>query len=137
MIHVFIKYILKIFKPLFQDIDRPEIFENIHNVSVFCAVFHPYEGLFLSCSEDKSIRLSGYRRLKIERTYYKKHQCFWALTSCPTSNMFAAGHDGGLLVFTVIDTVLIYLRLWQVLLIQVHVTLLLQYILFYLQANWT
>jgi len=72
---------------------------HINNVS--CVLFHPRKPLILSNSEDMTIRvwdLSRRLSLKIFRRDHEKDR-FWTMTAHPEQNLFAAGHDRGLIVF--------------------------------------
>ena len=70
-----------------------------HTNNVSSALFHPKQDLIISNSEDRSIRVwDSSKRLGVF-TYRKEHDRFWILTSHPTKNLLAAGHDSGLIVF--------------------------------------
>jgi len=72
-----------------------------HLSNVSCAMFHPRKPLILSNSEDKTIRVWDVTRrisLKIFRRDQDKDR-FWVLAAHPEQNLFAAGHDSGLIVF--------------------------------------
>ncbi len=71
-----------------------------HYSNVSCCLFHPRQELVLSVSEDKTIRAfdlakhgSSSLKMKLE------HSRFWILVAHPKLNLFAAGHDDGLLIF--------------------------------------
>ncbi|OBZ67766.1 Coatomer subunit alpha-2 [Grifola frondosa] len=57
---------------------------HFNNVST--ALFHPKHELIVSCGEDKT-------------TFRREHDRFWVLAAHPELNLFAAGHDNGLIVF--------------------------------------
>uniref|UniRef100_A0A914GSP6 Coatomer WD associated region domain-containing protein n=1 Tax=Globodera rostochiensis TaxID=31243 RepID=A0A914GSP6_GLORO len=59
-----------------------------HYNNVSCVIFHPKAELILSNSEDKSIR-----------NFRHENDRFWVLASHPSLNIFAAGHDNGMMVF--------------------------------------
>lgn len=72
---------------------------HIGNVS--CVLFHPRKPLIISNSEDKTIRVWDLTRrisLKIFRRDHDKDR-FWIMCAHPEQNLFAAGHDSGLIVF--------------------------------------
>merc|ERR1712137_540050 len=72
---------------------------HLNNVS--CVLFHPRKPLILSNSEDMTIRVWDLGRrvsLKIFRRDQDKDR-FWTMTAHPEQNLFAAGHDRGLIVF--------------------------------------
>uniref|UniRef100_A0A8C5IR19 Coatomer protein complex subunit alpha n=1 Tax=Junco hyemalis TaxID=40217 RepID=A0A8C5IR19_JUNHY len=70
-----------------------------HYNNVSCAVFHPRQELILSNSEDKSIRVWDMSKRTGVQTFRRDHDRFWVLAAHPNLNLFAAGHDGGMLVF--------------------------------------
>ncbi|KAI3654581.1 hypothetical protein MP228_000635 [Amoeboaphelidium protococcarum] len=71
---------------------------HLNNVS--CALFHPkLEGLVLSNAEDKTIRVWDVTKRSCLASFKRESDRFWVMAAHPTLNMFAAGHDNGLLVF--------------------------------------
>ena len=70
-----------------------------HYNNVSCVVFHPKQDLILSNSEDKSIRVWDLTKRTCLNTFRRENDRFWILVAHPTQNLFAAGHDGGMLVF--------------------------------------
>ena len=70
-----------------------------HFNNVSCVLFHPRQELILSNSEDKSIRVWDVAKRSGVQTFQREHDRFWILTAHPTVNLFAAGHDTGLIVF--------------------------------------
>ncbi|ELV10581.1 Coatomer subunit alpha, partial [Tupaia chinensis] len=70
-----------------------------HYNNVSCAVFHPRQELILSNSEDKSIRVWDMSKRTGVQTFRRDHDRFWVLAAHPNLNLFAAGHDGGMIVF--------------------------------------
>eukprot|EP00057_Strongylocentrotus_purpuratus_P019118 XP_011673592.1 PREDICTED: coatomer subunit alpha isoform X1 [Strongylocentrotus purpuratus] len=70
-----------------------------HYNNVSCAIFHPRQELILSNSEDKSIRVWDMSKRTCIQTFRRDHDRFWVLTPHPTLNLFAAGHDSGMIVF--------------------------------------
>ncbi|KAI8377703.1 coatomer protein alpha subunit [Radiomyces spectabilis] len=69
-------------------------FNNVSN-----AIFHPRQELILSDGEDKSIRVWDMTKRTAVATFRRDHDRFWVLTAHPELNLFAAGHDSGLIVF--------------------------------------
>lgn len=72
-----------------------------HYNNVSCVLFHPRQELLLSNSEDKSIRVWDMAKRTCLHTERREHERFWVLTFHPTLNLFAAGHDSGMLIFKV------------------------------------
>jgi coatomer protein complex subunit alpha (xenin) len=70
---------------------------HINNVS--CALFHPKQELIISNSEDKSIRVWDMSKRQGVQTFRREHDRFWILAVHQESNLLAAGHDGGMIVF--------------------------------------
>lgn len=55
--------------------------------------------LILSNSEDKSIRVWDVVKRTTLYTFRREHDRFWIMTAHPTLNLFAAGHDCGMIIF--------------------------------------
>ncbi|KAI8140852.1 coatomer protein alpha subunit [Fennellomyces sp. T-0311] len=70
-----------------------------HYNNVSSAIFHPRQELILSDGEDKSIRVWDMTKRTSLATFRRDHDRFWVLTAHPELNLFAAGHDSGLIVF--------------------------------------
>ena len=70
-----------------------------HYNNVSCVVFHPKQDLILSNSEDKSIRVWDLTKRTCLNTFRRENDRFWIMVAHPTQNLFAAGHDGGMIVF--------------------------------------
>ncbi|KAE8254731.1 hypothetical protein A4X13_0g3299 [Tilletia indica] len=70
-----------------------------HFNNVSSALFHPHQELIVSDGEDKTIRVWDMGKRTAVQTFRREHDRFWVLTSHPTLNLFAAGHDNGLIVF--------------------------------------
>ncbi|XP_018332981.1 coatomer subunit alpha [Agrilus planipennis] len=70
-----------------------------HYNNVSCVLFHPRQELILSNSEDKSIRVWDMTKRTCLHTFRREHERFWVLTSHPSLNLFAAGHDTGMIIF--------------------------------------
>lgn len=72
-----------------------------HYNNVSCVIFHPRQELLLSNSEDKSIRVWDMTKRTCLHTERREHERFWVLTAHPSLNLFAAGHDSGMVIFKV------------------------------------
>lgn len=70
-----------------------------HFNNVSAALFHPKHELIVSCGEDKTIRVWDLAKRTAVQTFRREHDRFWALAAHPELNLFAAGHDSGLIVF--------------------------------------
>ncbi|KAJ2726253.1 hypothetical protein GGI07_000730 [Coemansia sp. Benny D115] len=70
-----------------------------HYNNVNSALFHPRRDFILSDSEDKTIRVWDTTRRTLIQTFRREQDRFWCLTAHPELNLFAAGHDNGLIVF--------------------------------------
>ncbi|KAK4519191.1 TFIIH complex serine/threonine-protein kinase subunit kin28 [Mucor velutinosus] len=67
--------------------------------NVWGAIFHPRQDLIISAGEDKAIRMWDLTKRTAVSSFKRDHDRFWVLTSHPELNLFAAGHDNGLIVF--------------------------------------
>ncbi|XP_006463326.1 hypothetical protein AGABI2DRAFT_73371 [Agaricus bisporus var. bisporus H97] len=70
-----------------------------HFNNVSSALFHPKHELIVSCGEDKTIRVWDLAKRTAIQTFRRDHDRFWYLAAHPNLNLFAAGHDSGLIVF--------------------------------------
>lgn len=70
-----------------------------HFNNVCCVIFHPRQELILSNSEDRTMRVWDMSKRNCLMTVRREHDRFWMLAAHPEQNLFAAGHDTGLLVF--------------------------------------
>uniref|UniRef100_A0A7E4ZSM4 Coatomer subunit alpha n=1 Tax=Panagrellus redivivus TaxID=6233 RepID=A0A7E4ZSM4_PANRE len=70
-----------------------------HYNNVSCTLFHPKADLIISNSEDKSIRVWDAQKRTNLQTFRHENDRFWVLAAHPTLNLFAAGHDNGMMVF--------------------------------------
>ncbi|EJD51205.1 coatomer subunit alpha-2 [Auricularia subglabra TFB-10046 SS5] len=70
-----------------------------HFNNPYSVLFHPKQELILSAGEDKTIRVWDMSKRTAVQTFRREHDRFWALTGHPELNLFAAGHDSGLIVF--------------------------------------
>ncbi|XP_055957036.1 coatomer subunit alpha isoform X2 [Patella vulgata] len=90
-----------------------------HYNNVSCCLFHPRQDLILSNSEDKSIRVWDMSKRTGVQTFRREHDRFWVMAAHPTLNLFAAGHDNGMIIFklekerpasTVYNNILYYVK---------------------------
>ena len=89
-----------------------------HFNNVSCCIFHPRQEILLSASEDKTVRVWDMHKrtcLKVLRCVAhmsdefqwamasRRHENdrFWVVAAHPTENLFAAGHDSGMIVFKI------------------------------------
>ncbi|TIA89441.1 hypothetical protein E3P99_02081 [Wallemia hederae] len=70
-----------------------------HFNNVSSALFHPRHELIISNGEDKTIRVWDMSKRAAVQTFRRENDRFWVLTAHPELNLFAAGHDNGLIVF--------------------------------------
>jgi coatomer protein complex subunit alpha (xenin) len=70
-----------------------------HFNNVSCVLFHPRQELILSNSEDKTIRVWDMAKRTGIQTFRREHDRFWILAAHPELNLFAAGHDSGMVIF--------------------------------------
>uniref|UniRef100_T1J5P8 Coatomer subunit alpha n=1 Tax=Strigamia maritima TaxID=126957 RepID=T1J5P8_STRMM len=70
-----------------------------HYNNVSCTIFHPRQEMIISNAEDKSIRVWDMAKRTCLHTFRREHDRFWILVAHPTLNLFAAGHDGGTVIF--------------------------------------
>ena len=70
-----------------------------HYHSVTSCVFHPSQEIMVSCAEDKTIRVWDMSKRSLISTYRKEAERFWIVAAHPERNLFAAGHDNGLILF--------------------------------------
>jgi coatomer subunit alpha len=91
-----LKYYNSIFKAWEVDTCRG------HYYNVSCVLFHPRQELILSNGEDKSIKVWDMNKRTCLHTYRRENDRFWIMAAHPTLNLFAAGHETGLIVFKVV-----------------------------------
>jgi len=70
-----------------------------HFNNVSSAFFHSKHELIVSCGEDKTVRVWDLGKRNAIQTFRREHDRFWVLAAHPNLNLFAAGHDSGLIVF--------------------------------------
>ncbi|KAI4251891.1 MAG: hypothetical protein LQ352_004597 [Teloschistes flavicans] len=62
-------------------------------------LFHPHQDLILSVGEDKTLRLWDLNKRTAVQSFKRENDRFWVLAAHPEINLFAAGHDNGVMVF--------------------------------------
>ncbi|KAH8903871.1 Coatomer, alpha subunit [Coniochaeta sp. PMI_546] len=62
-------------------------------------LFHPHQDLILSAGEDKTIRVWDLNKRTSVKTFKRENDRFWVIAAHPEINLFAAGHDNGVMVF--------------------------------------
>lgn len=72
-----------------------------HYNNVSSVLFHPNAELIISNSEDKSIRVWDMSKRTSLHVFRHDNERFWVLAAHPSLNMFAAGHDNGMIVFKI------------------------------------
>lgn len=72
-----------------------------HYNNVSSVLFHPKQELILSNSEDKSIRVWDMQKRTCLQTFRHENDRFWVIAAHPSLNVFAAGHDNGMIVFKI------------------------------------
>ncbi|CAJ0573308.1 unnamed protein product, partial [Mesorhabditis spiculigera] len=72
-----------------------------HYNNVSAAIFHPRADLMLSVAEDKSIRIWCLAKRTMLHAYRHEVERFWCITAHPKLNLFAAGHDNGMIIFKI------------------------------------
>ncbi|KII68296.1 Coatomer subunit alpha [Thelohanellus kitauei] len=70
-----------------------------HYNNVCCAVFTSRGNTIISASEDKSIRVWDGSRQVFLSTMRRENDRFWMVAVSPNSNVIAAGHDSGFVLF--------------------------------------
>ena len=62
-------------------------------------LFHPHQDLILSVGEDKTIRIWDLNKRLAVQSFKRDTDRFWVIAAHPEINLFAAGHDTGVMVF--------------------------------------
>lgn len=62
-------------------------------------LFHPHQDLILSAGEDKTIRVWDLNKRTAVQSFKRENDRFWVIAAHPEMNLFAAGHDNGVMVF--------------------------------------
>ena len=70
-----------------------------HFANVSACLFHPHQDLLLSVGEDKTVRVWDLNKRTSVQSFKRENDRFWVLAAHPEINLFAAGHDNGVMVF--------------------------------------
>ncbi|KAK0307450.1 hypothetical protein LTR01_005450 [Friedmanniomyces endolithicus] len=70
-----------------------------HFQNASACLFHPHQDLILSVGEDKTIRLWNLNTRTLVQSFKRENDRFWVIAAHPEINLFAAGHDNGVMVF--------------------------------------
>ncbi|KAK4948512.1 hypothetical protein LTR28_007419, partial [Elasticomyces elasticus] len=70
-----------------------------HFQNVSACLFHPHQDLILSVGEDKTIRMWDLNKRTSVQSFKRENDRFWVIAAHPEINLFAAGHDNGVMVF--------------------------------------
>ncbi|KAF2857962.1 hypothetical protein K470DRAFT_222364 [Piedraia hortae CBS 480.64] len=70
-----------------------------HFQNVSACLFHPHQDLILSAGEDKTIRVWDLNKRTFVQQFKRENDRYWVLAAHPHINLFAAGHDNGVMVF--------------------------------------
>lgn len=70
-----------------------------HFQNVVSCLFHPHQDLIISVGEDKTIRVWDLNKRTSVQSFKRENDRFWVIAAHPQINLFAAGHDNGVMVF--------------------------------------
>lgn len=70
-----------------------------HFQNVTGCLFHPHQDLILSAGEDKTIRVWDLNKRTAVQSFKRENDRTWVIAAHPEINLFAAGHDNGVMVF--------------------------------------
>ena len=70
-----------------------------HFQNASAALFHPHQDLILSVGEDKTVRVWDLNKRTPVQSFKRENDRFWVIAAHPEINLFAAGHDNGVMVF--------------------------------------
>lgn len=70
-----------------------------HFQNVSACLFHPHQDLILSVGEDKTVRVWDLNKRTSVQSFKRENDRFWVIAAHPEINLFAAGHDNGVMVF--------------------------------------
>ncbi|KAL5042920.1 hypothetical protein BDW71DRAFT_133023 [Aspergillus fruticulosus] len=70
-----------------------------HFQNASACLFHPHQDLILSVGEDKTIRAWDLNKRTSVQSFKRDADRFWVIAAHPEINLFAAGHDTGVMVF--------------------------------------
>ncbi|KAK2626269.1 hypothetical protein QTJ16_004531 [Diplocarpon rosae] len=62
-------------------------------------LFHPHQDLILSVGEDKTVRVWDLNKRTSVQSFKRENDRFWVIAAHSEINLFAAGHDNGVMVF--------------------------------------
>jgi coatomer protein complex subunit alpha (xenin) len=70
-----------------------------HFQNVSACLFHPHQDLIISVGEDKTIRVWDLNKRTSVQSFKRENDRFWAIAAHPQINLFASGHDNGVMVY--------------------------------------
>ncbi|KAF2457363.1 coatomer WD associated region-domain-containing protein [Lineolata rhizophorae] len=70
-----------------------------HFQNVSACLFHPHQDLIVSVGEDKTLRVWDLNKRTSVQSFKRENDRFWVIAAHPEINLFAAGHDNGVMVF--------------------------------------
>ncbi|KAF1984474.1 Coatomer, alpha subunit [Aulographum hederae CBS 113979] len=70
-----------------------------HFQNVSACLFHPHQDLIISVGEDKTVRVWDLNKRTSVQSFKRENDRFWVIAAHPEINLFAAGHDNGVMVF--------------------------------------
>ncbi|CAB3227725.1 unnamed protein product [Arctia plantaginis] len=70
-----------------------------HYNNVSCVLFHARHELILSNGEDRFIRVWDLTKRTCLHSFKREDERYWVLAAHPSLNLFAAGHDAGMILF--------------------------------------
>ncbi|KAL9058700.1 MAG: hypothetical protein Q9162_001568 [Coniocarpon cinnabarinum] len=70
-----------------------------HFQNASSCLFHPHQDLILSVGEDKTVRVWDLNKRTSVQSFKRENDRFWVIAAHPEINLFAAGHDNGVMVF--------------------------------------
>ncbi|KAK5099113.1 hypothetical protein LTR70_001263 [Exophiala xenobiotica] len=70
-----------------------------HFQNASACLFHPHQDLILSVGEDKTVRVWDLNKRTPVQSFKRENDRFWVIAAHPEINLFAAGHDNGVMVF--------------------------------------
>ncbi|GAM85563.1 hypothetical protein ANO11243_035700 [Dothideomycetidae sp. 11243] len=70
-----------------------------HFQNASACLFHPHQDLILSVGEDKTVRVWDLNKRTSVQSFKRENDRIWVIAAHPEINLFAAGHDNGVMVF--------------------------------------
>ncbi|KAI9791488.1 MAG: hypothetical protein M1816_003832 [Peltula sp. TS41687] len=70
-----------------------------HFQNASACLFHPFQDLIISVGEDKTLRIWDLNKRLPVQSFKRESDRFWVIAAHPEINLFAAGHDNGVMVF--------------------------------------